>query len=156
MRTHAVFARVLCCVQKTSDTKFADYKPHVAFWFPGQGAQTVGMAKVGWLCQHGQRSSSNYQLELQSNSHLLYGICKTLNLCCIQDVVNEVAAAKDLFQQASDILSYDLLKVCTEGMPAQQASHGQHAPQVCTLAIIQSRLQAHNNFVFYLQDPKTS
>jgi acyl transferase domain-containing protein len=33
-------------MQKTSDTKFADYKPHVAFFFPGQGAQTVGMAKV--------------------------------------------------------------------------------------------------------------
>ncbi|KAL3139643.1 hypothetical protein ABBQ38_003959 [Trebouxia sp. C0009 RCD-2024] len=62
--------------QKTSDTKFADYQPHTAFFFPGQGAQSVGMAK---------------------------------------DVVNEVAAAKDLFQQASDILGYDLLKICTEG-----------------------------------------
>jgi len=31
--------------QKVSDTKFADYKPKTAFFFPGQGAQTVGMAK---------------------------------------------------------------------------------------------------------------
>lgn len=30
----------------TADTKFADYKPKVAFFFPGQGAQSVGMAKV--------------------------------------------------------------------------------------------------------------
>eukprot|EP00877_Chromochloris_zofingiensis_P008269 jgi/Chrzof1/3696/Cz13g05150.t1_MCT1[v5.2] len=29
----------------TADTKFADYKPKVAFFFPGQGAQSVGMAK---------------------------------------------------------------------------------------------------------------
>ena len=32
-----------------------------------------------------------------------------------QDVVTEVPAAKELFDKASDILSYDLLKVCTEG-----------------------------------------
>ena len=43
-------------------------------------------------------------------------------LCCshacsyvLQDVVSEVPAAKQLFQQASDILGYDLLNVCTEG-----------------------------------------
>ena len=35
----------LCRVQATADDKFADYKPRVAFLFPGQGAQTVGMAK---------------------------------------------------------------------------------------------------------------
>ena len=35
--------------QGTSDTKFADYVPKTAFLFPGQGAQTVGMAKV---CSH--------------------------------------------------------------------------------------------------------
>lgn len=33
-------------LQKTSDAKFADYVPHTAFFFPGQGAQTIGMAKV--------------------------------------------------------------------------------------------------------------
>lgn len=31
--------------QTAADTKFDDYKPKVAFFFPGQGAQTVGMAK---------------------------------------------------------------------------------------------------------------
>eukprot|EP00887_Chlorella_sp_A99_P001453 scaffold8.g1453.t1 len=31
--------------QAAPDNKFADYKPHVAFLFPGQGAQTVGMAQ---------------------------------------------------------------------------------------------------------------
>ena len=32
--------------QATTDAKFADYAPKLAFFFPGQGAQTVGMAKV--------------------------------------------------------------------------------------------------------------
>lgn len=31
--------------QAASDAKFAEYKPHTAFFFPGQGAQSVGMAK---------------------------------------------------------------------------------------------------------------
>ena len=31
------------------------------------------------------------------------------------EVVNEVPAAKALFEEASDILGYDLLQVCTEG-----------------------------------------
>lgn len=34
------------CTQATSDTQFAEYTPKTAFLFPGQGAQTVGMAKV--------------------------------------------------------------------------------------------------------------
>lgn len=35
------------CLQASSaDDKFADYQPTTAFLFPGQGAQTVGMAKV--------------------------------------------------------------------------------------------------------------
>lgn len=38
---------------------------------------------------------------------------------CVQDIVSEVPAAKDLFSQASDILGYDLLNLCTEG----DASH---------------------------------
>lgn len=33
------------CVQASADSKFDDYKPRVAFFFPGQGAQTVGMCK---------------------------------------------------------------------------------------------------------------
>lgn len=43
--------KCLTGLQKTSDTKFADYQPHVAFFFPGQGAQAVGMAKVCSHCQ---------------------------------------------------------------------------------------------------------
>ncbi|KAK9798575.1 hypothetical protein WJX73_000727 [Symbiochloris irregularis] len=62
--------------EPATGNRFADYKPSTAFYFPGQGAQSVGMAK---------------------------------------DVVNEVPAAKQLFQTASDILGYDLLKICTEG-----------------------------------------
>ncbi|PSC67477.1 malonyl-acyl carrier mitochondrial [Micractinium conductrix] len=31
-------------VKASADAKFADYKPRTAFFFPGQGAQTVGMA----------------------------------------------------------------------------------------------------------------
>ena len=34
------------CTQATSDTQFAEYTVKTAFLFPGQGAQTVGMAKV--------------------------------------------------------------------------------------------------------------
>jgi [acyl-carrier-protein] S-malonyltransferase len=63
-------------IQPDSDTKFDGYTPKVAFFFPGQGAQTVGMAK---------------------------------------DVANEVPKAKELFDQASEILGYDLLQVCAEG-----------------------------------------
>lgn len=63
-------------MQPQSDTEFDGYEPKVAFFFPGQGAQTVGMAK---------------------------------------DVVAEVPKAKELFEQASDILGYDLLQVCAEG-----------------------------------------
>lgn len=32
-------------LQAGADAKFNDYKPKVAFFFPGQGAQTVGMCK---------------------------------------------------------------------------------------------------------------
>eukprot|EP00803_Ostreobium_quekettii_P007539 evm.model.scf_110EXC.7 EVM.evm.TU.scf_110EXC.7 scf_110EXC:131757-139228(+) len=62
--------------QATTDDKFANYKPTTAFFFPGQGAQSVGMAK---------------------------------------DVVEEVPAAKALFDKAADILGYNLLEVCSEG-----------------------------------------
>lgn len=59
-----------------ADTKFADYKPTVAAFFPGQGAQAVGMAK---------------------------------------ELVAEVPKAKEMFDKASEILGYDLLKLCVEG-----------------------------------------
>lgn len=41
----------------------------------------------------------------------------------IQDVVEEVPAAKDLFDRASEILGYDLLKLCVEGMPVTSILH---------------------------------
>lgn len=59
-----------------SDNDFADFSSKLAFMFPGQGAQFVGMC--GDLCK-------------------------------------EVPAAKALFDEASEVLGYDLLAVCTEG-----------------------------------------
>jgi len=59
-----------------SDSDFDDFSAKVAFMFPGQGAQFVGMC--GELCE-------------------------------------EVPAAKALFDQASEILGYDLLEKCTNG-----------------------------------------
>lgn len=45
-RATAVNVRASVAVEQASaDTKFADYKPKFAFFFPGQGAQSVGMAK---------------------------------------------------------------------------------------------------------------
>ena len=42
------FVKGLVLLQaSTGDEQFADYKPKTAFLFPGQGAQTVGMAAVG-------------------------------------------------------------------------------------------------------------
>lgn len=38
-------ATVAASAPAQADTKFADYKPTVAAFFPGQGAQSVGMAK---------------------------------------------------------------------------------------------------------------
>jgi [acyl-carrier-protein] S-malonyltransferase len=63
-------------IAAVSDNEFDNYKSDVAFMFPGQGAQFVGMCG---------------------------------------DVVKDVPAAKKLFDDASEILGYDLLKVCTEG-----------------------------------------
>lgn len=59
-----------------SDNDFDGFSAKVAFMFPGQGAQFVGMC--GEVC-------------------------------------NDVPAAKALFDEASEILGYDLLEVCTEG-----------------------------------------
>ena len=33
----------------------------------------------------------------------------------MQEITEEVSAAKDLFTKASDILGYDLLQLCVEG-----------------------------------------
>jgi len=59
-----------------SDNDFDGFSPKVAFMFPGQGAQFVGM------CDE---------------------LCK------------EVPAAKSLFDEAGEILGYDLLQRCVEG-----------------------------------------
>ena len=59
-----------------SDNDFDEFSSKVAFMFPGQGAQSVGMCS---------------------------------------EVVNDVPAAKALFDEASEILGYDLLEVCTNG-----------------------------------------
>eukprot|EP00980_Cylindrotheca_fusiformis_P012603 scaffold3084_cov144-Cylindrotheca_fusiformis.AAC.51 len=59
-----------------SDSDFDDFSAKVAFMFPGQGAQFVGMC---------------------------------------DEVCKNVPAAKALFDEASEILGYDLLEVCTEG-----------------------------------------
>ena len=63
-------------LHSSSDNDFDDFTSKVAFMFPGQGAQFVGMCG---------------------------------------DVVKEVPKAKELFDEASEILGYDLLQVCTEG-----------------------------------------
>jgi len=59
-----------------SDNDFDDMSTKVAFMFPGQGAQFVGMCE---------------------------------NVC------NDVPAAKALFDEASEILGYDLLERCVQG-----------------------------------------
>ncbi|KAL7580113.1 hypothetical protein ACA910_012874 [Epithemia clementina (nom. ined.)] len=63
-------------LRSASDNDFDGFSSKVAFMFPGQGAQFVGMCS---------------------------------------DVVKEVPKAKELFDEASEILGYDLLQVCTEG-----------------------------------------
>jgi [acyl-carrier-protein] S-malonyltransferase len=60
----------------TSDNEFDGFSSKIAFMFPGQGAQFVGMCA---------------------------------------SVVDEVPKAKEMFDEASKILGYDLLQVCTEG-----------------------------------------
>ena len=40
----AITTAPLLLQASASDAKFADYKPKVAFFFPGQGAQSVGIA----------------------------------------------------------------------------------------------------------------
>ena len=88
--------------QPATSNNFADYKPTVGFYFPGQGAQTVGMAKV--------RPAGSVLCVLASPKEASLQQCYL-----VQDVVGEVPAAKELFQKAADILGYDLLKICTEG-----------------------------------------
>jgi len=70
------FARRSVTNLAASDNDFDDFSSKVAFMFPGQGAQFVGMCG---------------------------------------DLYKEVPAAKSLFDEASEILGYDLLERCVEG-----------------------------------------
>ncbi len=73
----------------------------IAFLFPGQGAQQVGMCR---------------------------------------ELVASLPAARDLFDRASDILGYDLAKLCAEG-PAEEldtTAVSQPALYVCSLAAVES------------------
>ncbi len=74
---------------------------NIAFLFPGQGAQTVGMAA---------------------------------------ELVSQLPAAAALFQQASDILGYDLAELCSKG-PVEtlnSTDHSQPALFVASLAALES------------------
>lgn len=75
-RSTTTTARSSSSLLRASDTDFDGFSSKVAFMFPGQGAQFVGMCA---------------------------------------DVVKTVPSAQALFDEASEILGYDLLQVCTEG-----------------------------------------
>ena len=102
-----------------TESKFTNLKPHTAFLFPGQGAQTVGMAKVHSLIS----PTSFICADLECSIHAVSSVHSACFADGSQDVVEEVSAAKDLFAQASDILGYDLLKVCVEGEPYMRLLH---------------------------------
>ncbi len=83
---------------------------NVAFLFPGQGAQAVGMAG---------------------------------------ELVANVPAAKALFDQASEILGYDLAKLCLSG-PAEKLNttdHSQPAIFVASLAALEALKQENSDLV---------
>jgi [acyl-carrier-protein] S-malonyltransferase len=89
-----------------SDTDFKDWKATNTFFFPGQGAQYVGMA--------GQ-------------------------------LVKDVPKAKEMFEQASEVLGYDLLKLCLEGPKEKLDSTviSQPAIYVASLAAVEKlRMEA--------------
>ena len=101
-----------------SDTKFADYAPRTAFLFPGQGAQTVGMAKARLKLRSVKRFLSHRSLKA---AQILRRSCPEMQLNVPQDVYKQVPAAKTLFDRASEVLGYDLLQACVEGaMPAPE------------------------------------
>jgi len=89
-----------------SDTEFKDYKATTTFFFPGQGAQYVGMGA---------------------------------------QLVKDVPKAKEMFEQASEVLGYDLLKLCTEGPKEKLDSTviSQPAIYVASLAAVEKlRMEA--------------
>ncbi|CAG9466042.1 unnamed protein product [Pedinophyceae sp. YPF-701] len=104
-------ARQQVAVRASADGKYDDYKPTRAIFFPGQGAQSVGM-------------------------------CKSL--------VEEVPRAAEMFDTASDILGYDLLKKCVEG-PAEELNTteiSQPAIYVASLAAVEKlKLEKGADFV---------
>jgi len=83
---------------------------NVAFLFPGQGAQTVGMAR---------------------------------------DLVANVPASKAMFDQASEVLGYDLAELCISG-PAESLNttdHSQPAIFVASLAALEALKQENAELV---------
>jgi len=111
MRSRRSPAPISATDREAGDDRFADYQPKRAFLFPGQGAQTVGMAK---------------------------------EMCA------EVPAAKALFDQASEILGYDLLQICSEGPQEKLDSTAisQPAIYVASLAAIEKlRAEAGDDVV---------
>lgn len=98
LSTHRISTASKGLFSGVSDSDFDDYSGKVAFMFPGQGAQFVGMC--GEICK-------------------------------------EVPAAKALFDEASEVLGYDLLKVCTEG-PKEKLD----STEVCQPAIFVASMAA--------------
>merc|ERR1711966_376802 len=94
-----------------ADNEFKDWKATNTFFFPGQGAQYVGMAG---------------------------------------ELVKDVPKAKELFEQASDVLGYDLLKLCLEGPKEKLDSTviSQPAIYVASLAAVEKmRMEAGDDAV---------
>ena len=94
-----------------ADNEFKDWKATNTFFFPGQGAQYVGMAG---------------------------------------ELVKDVPKAKEMFEQASDVLGYDLLKLCLEGPKEKLDSTviSQPAIYVASLAAVEKmRMEAGDDAV---------
>jgi malonyl CoA-acyl carrier protein transacylase len=117
-----------------TDNDFATYTPKIAFLFPGQGAQTVGMAKARPHAtqRRADRGTRTHNVCLRraaqpcvhspsplrhTGIHAHFWGCRASRLCAAlsQSLVEEVPAAAAMFKRASEILGYDLLKVCVEG-----------------------------------------
>merc|ERR1719183_88300 len=89
-----------------ADNEFKDWKATTTFFFPGQGAQYVGMGA---------------------------------------ELVKDVPKAKEMFEQASEVLGYDLLKLCLEGPKEKLDSTviSQPAIYVASLAAVEKlRMEA--------------
>lgn len=56
-------------LQASGDDKFANYQPKRAFLFPGQGAQTVGMARVSGAHPNGSIKGSAIAVVLWRSGH---------------------------------------------------------------------------------------